>query len=58
MDRIELLFEHHHLGVPSGLNKIIFESVVSWVQTVHLSYIDTNTVSKWTDVRFHMTQVT
>jgi hypothetical protein len=27
-------------------------------QTVHLSYTDTNTVSKQTKIRFHMTHVT
>jgi hypothetical protein len=32
--------------------------MVSLAQTVQLSYIDTNTISKWTDVRFHMTHVT
>jgi hypothetical protein len=28
------------------------------VQTVQLSYTNTNTVSKWTKTRFHMTHVT
>jgi hypothetical protein len=28
------------------------------MQTVHLSCTDTNTISKWTKTRFHMTQVT
>jgi hypothetical protein len=37
MDRNELLFEPHHLGVPLGLSKMIFEPMVSWAQIVHLT---------------------
>jgi hypothetical protein len=32
--------------------------MVRLVQTVELSYTDTNIVSKWTDRRFHMTHIT
>jgi hypothetical protein len=32
--------------------------MVCLAQTVHLSWTDTNTVSKWTKIRFHMTHVT
>ena len=38
-----------HLGVPSGMSKTIFEHMVHLAQTVHLSYINTNTISKWTE---------
>jgi hypothetical protein len=37
MDQNELLFEPHHIGVPSGLSKMIFEPMVSWAQIVQLT---------------------
>jgi hypothetical protein len=37
---------------------MISGSMVCLAQTVHLSCTDTNTVSKWTKMRFHMTHVT
>jgi hypothetical protein len=57
-DRNEIPHDSGHLGVLSGVSKAIFEPVVRLAQTVHLSYTDTNTVSKWTEMRFHMTHVT
>ena len=33
----------HHLGVPSGASKTISEPMVRLAQTVHISYINTNT---------------
>jgi hypothetical protein len=33
------------------------DPMVRLAQTVHLSYIDTNTVSKLTETRFYMTHV-
>jgi hypothetical protein len=57
-DRIELSLEPHHLGVPSGVSKTVSEPMVHFTQTVHLSCTDTNTVSKWSEMRFHMTHVT
>jgi hypothetical protein len=35
--------------------KTIFESVVRLAQTIHLSCMDTNTIFKWTETRFHVT---
>jgi hypothetical protein len=58
MDRNELPLEPHHLGVPSGLPKMITESMVFLTKIVHLSCTDTKTVSKWTETRFDMTHVT
>jgi hypothetical protein len=58
MDRNELLFEPCHLGVPSGASKMNYEPVVRLVETVHLSCTETNIVSKRTETRFYMTQVT
>jgi hypothetical protein len=37
---------------------MISEPMIRLVQTAHLSCTDTNTVSKWTETRFHMTDVT
>jgi hypothetical protein len=47
-----------HLGVPSGASKTIYELVEHLAQTMHLSCKNTNTISKWTKTRFHMTHVT
>jgi hypothetical protein len=47
-----------HLGVLSRASKTISEPTVHLAQTVHLSWTDTNTISKWTKTRFHMTHVT
>jgi hypothetical protein len=58
MDRKEILHDPHHLGVPSGASKMISEAMVRLVQTVDLSYTETNTISKWTKTRFYMTHVT
>ena len=54
----ELLLEPHHLGVPSGVSKMISEPMVRLVQTMHLSCTDTNIVSNQTETRFPMTHVT
>jgi hypothetical protein len=48
MDRNELPFEPRHLGVPFGASKMISEPVVCLAETVHLSCIETNTISKRT----------
>jgi hypothetical protein len=57
-DRNELPLKPCHLGVPWGASKMIFDPMVRLAQTVLLSYMDINTVSKRTDARFHMTHVT
>ena len=58
MDRDELLLEPRHLGVSSGVSKMISEPMVRLVQTMHLSCTDTNIVSNQTETRFPMTHVT
>jgi hypothetical protein len=58
MERIELPLEPHLLGVPSGLSKMISKPMVCSAQMVLLSSCDTNTGSKSTETRFHMTHVT
>jgi hypothetical protein len=55
-DRNELPLEPCHLGVPSGAS--IQGLLVTSMQTMLLSYTDTNTISKRTEMRFHMTHVT
>jgi hypothetical protein len=54
----ELPFEPRHLGVPSGVSKIISKPVVRLTQTMHLSCTQTNTISKMIEMRFYMTHVT
>jgi hypothetical protein len=46
------------LRVPSGVSKTISMPTVCLAQSVHLSCTNTNTVLKWTKMRFHMTHVT
>jgi hypothetical protein len=48
----------HHLGVPLGVSKTIYEPVVRLMQTEHLSCTDGNNVSKQIEMRFHMTHIT
>jgi hypothetical protein len=54
----KILLEPLHLAAPSRASKMIFEPVVHSAQTVHQPFTDTNTISKWTEMRFHMTHVT
>ena len=49
MDQNELPLDPQHIGVPSDVTKMIFRPMVCLVQTVHLSCIHTNTISKWTN---------
>jgi hypothetical protein len=58
MEWNELSLEPSHLGVPSGVSKTLSEPMVHLAQTVHLSFSDTNTVSDWTEMGFHMSHVT
>jgi hypothetical protein len=41
--------DHHHLGVPSGVSKTIYEPMLRSVPTVHLSCIKMSIVSKRTE---------
>jgi hypothetical protein len=56
-DRIELPLEPRHLGVPSGVSKMIFSLGTFGANRAPI-YTDNITISKWTDARFHMTHVT
>ena len=44
----EIPHDPRHLGVPSGASKTISEPMVRFAQTMHLPYINTNTISKRT----------
>jgi hypothetical protein len=55
-DQNELSLEHRHLRVPSGASKTITKPVIHLAQIVHLSYTNTNTISKQTETIFDMTQ--
>jgi hypothetical protein len=57
IDQNKRPLEPLHLGVPSGASKMISEPVVHLAQIVHLSCTNANTVSKWTEMRYHMTHV-
>jgi hypothetical protein len=50
----EFSFEPRHLGVPPSASKIISMPMVLWCK----SCTDTDTVFKWTKIRFDMTHVT
>jgi hypothetical protein len=41
-----------------GASKMITEPMLRLAQTMHLSCTDTNTISKWTKIRFATTHVT
>jgi hypothetical protein len=57
-DRSEHPLEPSHLGVPSDASKKRSNPMVRLVQTMHLSYMDTNIVTKQAETRFHMADVT
>ena len=58
MDRNELPLDQLHVGVSSGVPKMISMPVVHLVQTVHLSCAEINIISKQTEMSFHLTHVT
>jgi hypothetical protein len=58
MDRNELSLDPRDLGVPLGASKMIYEPMVCLAQTVQLACTDNDTVSKWTEMTFHMTHIT
>jgi hypothetical protein len=58
MDQNKIPHVPRHLAVPSCASKTISEPVVLSAQTMHLSYTDTNTISKQAGIKLHMTHVT
>jgi hypothetical protein len=57
-DQNKFSLDPRHLGVPSGVSKIISKPMVRLAQTVHLSCAKTNTISKRTETSFHLTYIT
>jgi hypothetical protein len=58
MGQNELPFDSHHLEGPSSVAKKISMPMEYLAQTVHLSDVEINTVSKQTKASFHLTYVT
>jgi hypothetical protein len=58
MDQNKIPCDPHHLGVPSGVSKMISDPMVCLTETMHLCCTDGNSISKQTKTRFHMTLVT
>jgi hypothetical protein len=58
MDRNELSLDPRHLGVSSGVPKMISMPMVHLTQTICLSCAKINTISKQTKTRFPLTHVT
>jgi hypothetical protein len=58
MDHNELILEPRHLRVPLGASNMIYDPMESVAQTMHLYCTHVNTISKWTETRFHITHFT
>ena len=58
MDQNEIPHDPRHLGVLSGVSKMIFELVVCSAQTMHLSCVNISTISKRTETSIHLSLVT
>jgi hypothetical protein len=58
MDRSVISHDPRHLGVPSGVSKMISKPMVHVAEIMHLSCTDSNTISKHTEARFYMSHVT
>jgi hypothetical protein len=58
MDRNELALDPRHIGVPSGVSKLIAQPMLCLLQTMHVSCAKINTISKRTEMSFHLTHVT
>ena len=58
IDQNEIAHDPRHLGVPSGESKMISEPMVRLAQTAHLSCVKISTISKRTEMSFHLSLVT
>jgi hypothetical protein len=54
----KLPFHPRDLGVPSGASKMISMCMVHSVQTMRLSCLEINSISKWTEMSLNLTLVT
>jgi hypothetical protein len=53
----ELPLDPHHWGDRSGAPNMISELVARSAQTMHLSFIEINTITKLTETSFHLTDI-
>jgi hypothetical protein len=58
IDQNELPLDSGHVGVSSDVSKMIFEPMVRSAQTVHVSCVKINIMSKQTETSFHLSQIT
>jgi hypothetical protein len=58
MEWNEFLLDPRHVGEPLVVLKMIFEPMVQSAQTMHLSCVEINTISKQTETSFHFTHIT
>jgi hypothetical protein len=58
MDRNKSQHDPRHLGVPSVASKMISKPMVHSAQTVHLSCVRISTISKWTEMSYHLSLIT
>ena len=58
MDQNNLPLDPRHIGVSSGVSKMISEPMVRSAQTVHVPCVKINTMSKQTETSFHFTHIT
>jgi hypothetical protein len=54
MEGNEIPYNPQHLGVPSAASKIVCKAMVCLAQTMELSSIKISTMSKRTEMRFHL----
>jgi hypothetical protein len=47
-----------HQEFPPGMPKTIPEPIARSVQIMHQSCVEINTISKWTNMSFHLTHIT
>jgi hypothetical protein len=54
MDRNKIPHDPRHLGVQSGMSKMISKPMVLLAKTVHQSWFKISTISKRTEMSFHL----
>jgi hypothetical protein len=58
MDQNKLPLDPRHVGVPSGVSKMISQPMVRLAQTKHVSFTKINTISKRMETSLLLTHVT
>jgi hypothetical protein len=57
-DRNKIWHDPCHLGVPLDVSKMISKPMVHSAQTMHLSCVKIRSISKWTEMSFHLSLIT